>query len=56
MSDLETFRTQTAAWLEENCPPEMRKPAKSEEDTCWVPVSRTKGLAEPLCRQGIYRS
>jgi acyl-CoA dehydrogenase len=35
MSDLETFRTQTAAWLEENCPPEMRKPAKSEEDTCW---------------------
>jgi alkylation response protein AidB-like acyl-CoA dehydrogenase len=35
MSDLETFRTQTAAWLEENCPAEMRTPARSEEDTCW---------------------
>ena len=26
MSDLETFRSETRAWLEANCPPEMRKP------------------------------
>jgi acyl-CoA dehydrogenase len=24
MSDLETFRADTRAWLEANCPPEMR--------------------------------
>ena len=35
MSDLETFRTQTRAWLEANCPPEMRKPPVGEDDTCW---------------------
>ena len=35
MSDLETFKLETRAWLEENCPPEMRKPMKSEEDACW---------------------
>jgi len=35
MSDLEAFRTETAAWLEENCPPEMREPAVDESDICW---------------------
>lgn len=35
MVDLETFRAETRAWLEANCPPEMRTPARSEEDTCW---------------------
>jgi acyl-CoA dehydrogenase len=35
MSDLETFRAETRAWLEANCPPEMRKPAKDETDFCW---------------------
>jgi len=35
MSDLETFRKETRAWLEANCPPEMRKPATGEDDTCW---------------------
>lgn len=35
MSDLETFRLETRSWLEANCPPEMRKPLRSEEDTCW---------------------
>src|SRR5262245_15882423 len=34
-TDLETFRTQTRAWLEANCPPEMRRPMNSEEDLCW---------------------
>jgi acyl-CoA dehydrogenase len=35
MADLEGFKTETRAWLEENCPPEMRMPARGEEDTCW---------------------
>ena len=35
MSDLETFRRETRAWLEANCPPEMRRPSHGEEDTCW---------------------
>ncbi|MEO0499973.1 MAG: acyl-CoA dehydrogenase family protein [Pseudomonadota bacterium] len=36
MSDqLETFRAETRAWLEENCPPEMRTPMKGDEDSCW---------------------
>ncbi len=35
MTDLDTFRTDTRAWLEANCPPEMRKPVRSESDVCW---------------------
>lgn len=35
MSDLETFRAETRAWLEANCPPEMREPARGEEDVYW---------------------
>jgi acyl-CoA dehydrogenase len=35
INDLETFRKETRAWLEANCPPEMRRPAQSEDDTCW---------------------
>jgi len=35
MSDLETFRAETAAWLEANCPPEMREPVVDESDACW---------------------
>lgn len=35
MSDLETFRAETRAWLEANCPEEMRLPLKSELDVCW---------------------
>ncbi|HVA80675.1 MAG TPA: acyl-CoA dehydrogenase family protein [Candidatus Binataceae bacterium] len=35
MSDLESFRRETRAWLETNCPSEMRTPAQSENDTCW---------------------
>ncbi|WP_310468969.1 acyl-CoA dehydrogenase family protein, partial [Sphingomonas sp.] len=35
MADLETFRSETRAWLEANCPPEMRVPMKSEKDACW---------------------
>jgi alkylation response protein AidB-like acyl-CoA dehydrogenase len=35
MTDLETFRADTRAWLEANCPAEMRTPMKSEKDACW---------------------
>ncbi|HUY26511.1 MAG TPA: acyl-CoA dehydrogenase family protein [Candidatus Binataceae bacterium] len=35
MNDLETFRKEARGWLESNCPPEMRKPSQSEDDTCW---------------------
>ena len=35
MADLETFRAETRAWLEANCPAEMREPVLSESDVCW---------------------
>jgi acyl-CoA dehydrogenase len=35
MADLEAFRTETRAWLEANCPAEMRTPMKGEKDLCW---------------------
>ncbi len=35
MSDLEKFRADARAWLEANCPPEMRTPPRSEDDICW---------------------
>ena len=35
MSDLDSFRSATRAWLEANCPSEMRGPPKSEKDACW---------------------
>jgi acyl-CoA dehydrogenase len=35
MSDLETFRSETRAWLEENCPMSMRTPASNDEEICW---------------------
>jgi len=34
MSDLETFRSETRSWLEENCPAEMRTPPE-KTDTVW---------------------
>ena len=35
MTDLETFRAETRAWLDANCPPEMREPIRTEKDTVW---------------------
>ena len=34
-TDLDRFRADTRAWLEANCPPEMRQPMRSEKDMCW---------------------
>jgi alkylation response protein AidB-like acyl-CoA dehydrogenase len=35
MADLEKFRKATRAWLQANCPPQMRKPMTSEADNFW---------------------
>jgi acyl-CoA dehydrogenase len=35
MSDLDTFRAETRAWLEANCPPEMREPVRDDGDVYW---------------------
>jgi len=35
MTDLETFRAETRAWLEANCPAEVRGPQGGEEDRVW---------------------
>jgi alkylation response protein AidB-like acyl-CoA dehydrogenase len=35
MTDLDGFRSETRAWLEANCPSDMRKPIRSEADLCW---------------------
>ena len=35
MADLETFRAETRAWLEANCPAEMRTPVARDADVCW---------------------
>ena len=35
MADLETFRSETRAWLEAHCPPEMREPVRDESDIYW---------------------
>ena len=35
MADLEAFRTEIRDWIQANCPPEMKTPIRSDEDTCW---------------------
>ena len=35
MSDVEAFRAEIRAWLEANCPAEMRAPVRTEDDVCW---------------------
>ena len=53
---IETFRAETRAWLEDNCPPEMRRPMRSDADVVWggaqaaaqrapAPVAGRHGLA-----------
>jgi alkylation response protein AidB-like acyl-CoA dehydrogenase len=46
MSDMEKFRGETRAWLEANCPPEMRRPMTAEDDTFWG-GRNTKFSSEP---------
>jgi alkylation response protein AidB-like acyl-CoA dehydrogenase len=40
--DLETFRAETRAWLEANCPPEMREPVRSDADVVWGGCDQSK--------------
>jgi acyl-CoA dehydrogenase len=35
MSELDAFRHEARAWLEANCPPEMRQPSLIDTDVCW---------------------
>lgn len=35
MPNLDEFRQETRAWLEENCPASMREPIESDKDQCW---------------------
>jgi acyl-CoA dehydrogenase len=35
MSELEDFRKDTRAWLEANCPPDMRLPLEDDDDRYW---------------------
>ena len=35
MTELESFRRETRAWLEAHCPAEMRRPVASDNDYCW---------------------
>ena len=35
MPDLDAFRSETRAWLEANCPAEMRQPIRFEGEICW---------------------
>ncbi len=46
MSDLDQFRRDTRAWLDANCPPEMRKPVTADEDVFWG-GRNTKFASEP---------
>lgn len=35
MADTEAFRAEIRAWIEANCPSEMRAPVQGEDDICW---------------------
>ena len=35
MSDQEAFRAEIRAWIEANCPADMRRPVQDESDICW---------------------
>ncbi|RZJ97056.1 MAG: acyl-CoA dehydrogenase [Brevundimonas sp.] len=52
MSDLETFRAETRAWLEANCPPEVRVPATEAE---WIWGGRNATFATPGHRLWLER-
>ncbi len=51
MTDLESFRAETRAWLEANCPAEMRAPLRSEADYCWG--GRNRSFASDAQRQWL---
>jgi len=52
LTDLETFRAETRAWLEENCPASMRQPG-TEEETVWG--GRSEPFVNPDARVWLER-
>ncbi len=52
-TELTSFRAGTRAWLEANCPAEMRSPMTSEEDICWA--GRHWTFASDAQRQWLER-
>ena len=52
MADLEQFRAETRAWLEENCPPSMRTPMV-EEEVVWG--GRNQKFANPESKIWLER-
>jgi len=51
MEALEQFQTETRAWLEENCPPSMRTPMASDDDSPWG--GRKAEWANPEAKQWL---
>jgi len=49
MTDLTQFRAETRAWLETNCPPEMREPLRSEKEAVWG--GRDQSMLSPAQKQ-----
>ena len=50
MSDADTFRQETRAWLEENCPASMRRAVKSDKDQC-IEAGMDDYISKPFKRQ-----
>ncbi len=50
-TSLATFRETTRGWLAEHCPPEMREPARGDEDVCWG--GRNPTFSSPAQKQWL---
>jgi acyl-CoA dehydrogenase len=53
MTTLDQFRAETRAWLETNCPPDMREPVRSDADICWG--GRDQSALTPAQKQWMDR-
>lgn len=49
--ELEAFRGETRAWLEANCPKEMRQPVRTDADICWG--GRNQSAYSPAQKQWL---
>jgi alkylation response protein AidB-like acyl-CoA dehydrogenase len=55
MADLETFRTETRAWLEANCPPSMRSGAQPSDDDNSIWGGRRAKWKNPEAKEWLDR-